>query len=179
MKCKRCNYELTRGLVVGTAIGILAMLVVVAIMFGAGCRQAKPADPQEFIDRRVPEIKRLIAECQEFHGIPRVTPLAIRFDDISEWAWMHPRYRLTIAVAHAPGVVTFDESMPQPPLPRRWVDAVCHEAVHWEQMNRVGLAQFVVDYTRDPRPWEDEATRMGREFAEWWSINNLKGQSDG
>jgi hypothetical protein len=138
MKCKRCNYELTRGLVVGTAIGILAMLVVVAIMFGAGCRQAKPADPQEFIDRRVPEIKRLIAECQEFHDLPRVVPLAIRFDDISDWAWMHPRYRLTIAVAHAPGVVTFDESMPQPPLPKRWVDAVCHEAVHWEQMNRVG-----------------------------------------
>jgi hypothetical protein len=75
MKCKRCNYELTRGLVVGTAIGILAMLVVVAIMFGAGCRQAKPADPQEFIDRRVPEIKRLIAECQEFHDIPRVVPV--------------------------------------------------------------------------------------------------------
>jgi hypothetical protein len=74
MKCKRCNYELTRGLVVGTAIGILAMLVVVAIMFGAGCRQAKPVDPQEFIDRRVPEIKRLIAECQEFHDIPRVVP---------------------------------------------------------------------------------------------------------
>jgi hypothetical protein len=74
MKCKRCNYELTRGLVVGTAIGILAMLVVVAIMFGAGCRQAKPADPQEFIDRRVPEIKRLIAECQEFHDLPRVVP---------------------------------------------------------------------------------------------------------
>jgi hypothetical protein len=56
MKCKRCNYELTRGLVVGTAIGILAMLVVVAIMFGAGCRQAKPADPQEFIDRRLPRL---------------------------------------------------------------------------------------------------------------------------
>jgi hypothetical protein len=46
---------------------------------------------------------------------------------------------------------------------------VCHEAVHWEQMNRVGMAQFVVDYTRDPRPWEDEAIRLGREFAEWWS----------
>jgi hypothetical protein len=174
MKCRRCNYELTRGLVVGTAFGILAMLVVVAIMFGAGCRQAKPADPQEFIDRRVPEIKRLIAECQEFHGIPRVVPTIIRFDNIPRYGWLAERFHKTRALAHAPGMATFSESMGQPPFTKQEVDDIGHETWHWYQMNKVGVVEFTRAYLADPQPFEAEATAKGREFAEWWSRQQLE-----